>query len=126
MSNTSPYAKDGFHEYVINNKQDAVNPDRAGTKFALHYIIEVGANNSCVINLRLSSEEERPDEPFGREFDKLFLVRLAEADDLYYKDGVIHPTLTNEEKLVARVRLMPGCSRANSFIHYVVPDWLVR
>ncbi len=123
LANSSPYVKDAFHEYVINNKQDAINPDRAGTKFAPHYIIEVGANNSCVINLRLSSEEERPAEPFGNEFDKLFLVRLAEADDLYYKDGVIHPTLTNEEKLVAR-QAYAGLLWTKQFYHYVVPDWL--
>lgn len=123
LPNTTAYVKDAFHEYVVNGNVDAVNRERTGTKFAPHYILEVGAGDCCVVNLRLFSEQERPTELFGKEFDRLFQVRLAEADDLYYKDGVIHPTLTPEEKLVAR-QAYAGLLWTKQFYHYVIPDWL--
>jgi hypothetical protein len=121
--NASPYVKDAFHEYVVNGKKETVNPDRTGTKFAAHYIHEIEAQGSAVIRMRLSSEKERPETAFGKDFDKLFVVRIAEADDLYYKDGVIHPTLTTEEKLVAR-QAYAGLLWTKQFYHYVIPDWL--
>lgn len=123
LPSPTPYVKDAFHEYVIHNKKDAVNPGHAGTKFAPHYVLEIGAHDSCVVNLRLFSDEERPAELFGSEFDRLFKVRLAEADDLFYKDGVIHPSLTPEEKLVAR-QAYAGLLWTKQFYHYVIPDWL--
>lgn len=123
LPNSVPHVKDAFHEYVIGKKEDAVNPDRVGTKFAPHYVLEIGAKDSCTVNLRLFSEAEQPSETFDTEFDKLFLVRLAEADDLYYKDGVIHPSLTSEEKLVAR-QAYAGLLWTKQFYHYVIPDWL--
>src|SRR5690606_22572728 len=30
--NPSPFVKDGFHEYLINGKEDAVSPEKKGTK----------------------------------------------------------------------------------------------
>lgn len=125
LPNAVPFVKDAFHEYVINNKADAINPENIGTKFAPHYVLHVDAKGSCVVNLRLSSENERPEQgkEFGIEFDKLFQVRIAEADDLYYKDGVIHPSLTTEEKIVAR-QAYAGLLWTKQFYHYVIPDWL--
>jgi hypothetical protein len=121
--NASPYVKDAFHDYVIKGKREAVNPERTGTKFAAHYIREIEAKGSTVIRMRLSSEKERPEAAFDKEFDKLFVTRMAEADDLFYKDGVIHPTLTTEEKLVAR-QAYAGLLWTKQFYHYVIPDWL--
>ncbi len=123
LPNHNPYVKDAFHEYLVNGKNDAVNPERTGTKFAPHYVLEIAPGDSRVVNMRLSSEHERLEQPFGKEFDKLFQVRLAEADDLYYKDGVIHPTLTPAEKIVAR-QAYAGLLWTKQFYHYVIPDWL--
>ena len=34
--NASPHVKDAFHEYVVGNNLEAVNPARVGTKAAGH------------------------------------------------------------------------------------------
>ena len=34
---TGPYLKDGINDYVVQGRQDAVNPERRGTKAAAHY-----------------------------------------------------------------------------------------
>ncbi len=40
-----PHVKDAFHRQVVN-KEDAVNPEKAGTKAAVHYIFTVPARGS--------------------------------------------------------------------------------
>jgi hypothetical protein len=54
--NLSPYVKDGFHNYVISGKQEALNPSKTGTKAAAHYRLEVPAGGSKVARLRLSAK----------------------------------------------------------------------
>src|SRR5689334_2297053 len=52
--NESPHVKDGINDCVVQGKQDAVNPDKVGTKVAAHYTINVGAGQTKVVRLRLS------------------------------------------------------------------------
>ena len=35
--NAAPYVKDGINNCVVQGQQDAVNPERRGTKAAAHY-----------------------------------------------------------------------------------------
>ena len=37
--NRTPYVKDGINEYLVNGKEWAVNPEKRGTKAAVHYEI---------------------------------------------------------------------------------------
>ncbi len=43
-ANASPYVKDGINDFVVSGRQDAINPNNAGTKAAAHYhaTIEAG------------------------------------------------------------------------------------
>ncbi len=42
--NDSPYTKDAFHRYIVNNEKTAVNPLETGTKAAAVYGIKIGPN----------------------------------------------------------------------------------
>jgi hypothetical protein len=42
-ANATPYVKDGINDYVVAGRQNAVNPNRTGTKAAAHYQLRVGA-----------------------------------------------------------------------------------
>src|SRR3954467_11083358 len=42
VSNASPHVKDAIHEFVVNAKPHAVNPQHVGTKAALHYSGRIG------------------------------------------------------------------------------------
>ena len=53
LENRSPYPKDAINDYVVNGADD-VNPDRVGTKAALHYIVEVEPGATNEIRLRLA------------------------------------------------------------------------
>ena len=66
---TAGYWKDAFHDHVIHNSADAVNPGRTGTKVAAHYVVSVPASGSVCIRLRLRAEATG--DAFGQ-FDEMF------------------------------------------------------
>ena len=51
-----PYLKDGINDYVIQGRQEAVNPERHGTKAAAHYRLTVGPGRSATVRLRLTAQ----------------------------------------------------------------------
>jgi hypothetical protein len=123
QENASKYVKDAFHEYVVSGKKDAVNPERVGTKFAPYYVLEVKPGAGTELRFRLYSSEDRKKDMLGKQFDQVFELRKKEADSFFYNDDVIHPSLTDDEKLVAR-QSYAGLLWCKQFYHYVVGDWL--
>lgn len=95
-ANASPYVKDAFHSYLIQNQQNAVNRS-SGTKAAAHYLLEIPPGETVILKLRLSAESVDPD--FGESFDQLFDQRIQEADE-YYAD--LSQNLAADEARVAR------------------------
>ena len=58
-ANEGPYVKDAFHDYVIHGRTDMVNSAAVGTKAAAHYVLNIAAQDSTTVELRLFAEEER-------------------------------------------------------------------
>ncbi len=54
--NPLPYVKDAIDNYIVHGKQDAVNPEKKGTKVSAHYPLTLGAGESGTIRLRLSDK----------------------------------------------------------------------
>ena len=46
VPNSSPFVKDGFHDYVVADQRDRVNPAGTGTKAAAHYRGTLGPGES--------------------------------------------------------------------------------
>ena len=82
--NDSPYVKDAFDRYVVEDKKAAVNPDNVGTKVAAYYTLELTGGETSAIQLRLC---DRPnlESPFGEEFNDTFQIRQQEADEFYQR-----------------------------------------
>ncbi|HEV8376841.1 MAG TPA: glucosidase, partial [Candidatus Polarisedimenticolia bacterium] len=119
--NQSLFPKDAFHERVISNRLDAVNPALRGTKAAAHYVLEIPAGEVRTVKLRLVSQAGAPEAAFGKEFDDIFAARLAEADSFY--TSILSPGLTSEEARVCR-QGYAGLLWSKQFYHYVIQDWL--
>ncbi|HZE88367.1 MAG TPA: glucosidase, partial [Verrucomicrobiae bacterium] len=119
--NATPHVKDAFHEHVIRGSQDAVNPERKGTKAAAHYILTIPSGGAQVVELRLTSHAEAVHEPLGAGFAATFLARKEEADAFY--DAHAPKALTPDERLVWR-QGSAGLLWSKQFYHYVVNDWL--
>lgn len=117
----TPYVKDAFHRYVINDEKKAVNPKRCGTKAAGFYRLLVPANESRAVNLRLTHEDESPKEAFGEEFETVFSNRRSEADDFY--DHVIGAHADEQQRSISR-QAHAGLNWTKQFYHYIVQDWL--
>ncbi|MDP3090581.1 MAG: glucosidase [Nitrospira sp.] len=116
-----PYAKDAFHEYLIQGRTEAVNPAGVGTKVAGLYRLDVPAGHQAVVRLRLSSERDAPKSPFGKKFDRLFDERIREADEFYA--SALPSALSEGERHVAR-QACAGLLWTKQFYHYAVKDWI--
>jgi hypothetical protein len=111
--------KDAFHEYVVQGKTDAVNPQRCGTKAAAHYVLLVPAGGEVVLRLRLSPATQTS----TGDFDHVFEQRLCEAEEFYAAHLPNHDTATEEHRRVAR-QAYAGLLWTKQFYHYVVRDWI--
>jgi hypothetical protein len=115
------HVKDAFHEYVVNGRADAVNPDRIGTKCAARHRTTVPSGGSVVVTLRLRRTAIDDGTAVGADFDEVFAARRREADEFY--DAVAPAGLSPDEKDVQR-QALAGMLWSKQFYHYVVRDWL--
>ncbi|MEM7761378.1 MAG: glucosidase [Cyanobacteria bacterium P01_A01_bin.40] len=118
--NKSPYVKDAFHKYVVEGKQDKVNPDNIGTKFAAYYTLEVQPGETTGIQLRLCDQADLKD-PFGQNFNDTFQVRQQEADEFYQR---VSPYQKSLELQNVERQAFAGMLWNKQYYHYVVDTWL--
>jgi len=125
------YAKDAFHDYVVHDKLDAVNPDNVGTKVAGLYKLDLEPGETATIRMRLwpqptdvakkSASSRASSAGVGDDFDSIFANRLAEADE-FYADR-IPPHLDAPARHIAR-QAYAGLMWSKQFYHYSVKHWL--
>jgi hypothetical protein len=119
--NASPYVKDGINNCVVNVKQDAVNPQSAGTKAAAHYQISVGVGETATIRLRLSDlAPAAVGNPF-KSFAQMMQARKHEADEFYRT--ITPETVSPDEALVMR-QALAGMLWTKQYFAYDVDKWL--
>ncbi len=116
--NASAYVKDAFHNFVVSDKREAVNPSQVGTKAAALYRMQVPAGGSEVVHLRLSAKAAP--EPFA-DFDEIFAARLAEADEFY--DRITSPSLKEDERRIHR-QALAGMLWSKQFYYFDLDKWL--
>ena len=122
QKNECLYVKDGINNFVVQGQQEAVNPEKQGTKVAAHYQVNVGTGQAAVIRLRLSgSSPEQKGEPFGKTFDKVFDDRLKEADEFY--QSVTPPTISKDAANVMR-QAIAGMLWSKQFFFFDGDNWL--
>ena len=124
VANRSAFVKDAFHDFVIHGKGEAVNPERTGTKAALHYTLDVPAGGVSAIRVRLTDvagSSTRADDWFGDGFEQLLQLRRDEADHFYA--ATIPSHVIGDARQVIR-QAAAGLLWTKQFYHYVVKDWL--
>ncbi|MCC7241492.1 MAG: glucosidase [Acidobacteria bacterium] len=117
------FAKDGINDAVVHGRTDAVNPERVGTKAAVHSRHLIAPGEQVRVRLRLGGHDERhwPGGPFTREFDDTFLARRQEADEFYA--GII-PSSQSEDGARVMRQAFAGLLWSKQFYHYVVKEWI--
>jgi hypothetical protein len=120
--NTSPYVKDGIHNYVVHGQKEAVNPAQTGTKASPHYVLTVPAGQTRTVRLRLTTVSPGRVEPFQR-CEELFRERIREADDFY---GSIIPAKVQADPDRANVmrQALAGLLWSKQYFYYDLSTWL--
>jgi Glycosyl hydrolase family 63 C-terminal domain len=116
--NSSPYVKDAFHQFVIEGRQEAVNPAKTGTKAAAHYTLDVPAGGSKVIRLRLS---RRPSVDGFANFEEIFASRQEDANEFY--ERITPKNLSEDERRVHR-QALAGMLWSKQFYNFDLDTWL--
>ena len=118
--NPSPYVKDGFHDYLIDQKQQAVNPHHQGTKAASHVQRQIAPHGHVSFRLRLTNMAPT-DSMLGEDFENIFPARRKEADIFYGNRGATR--LSPEGRNIQR-QAYAGLLWSKQFYHYDVRTWL--
>ncbi len=127
--NRSPYVKDGINNYIVLGQEDAINPEKKGTKAAAHYHLTVGPGQCQVVRLRLSDvapaafaeTDGKNAAAFGGPFDAILQARRRDADEFYA--DVIPSSLTTDQANVMR-QALAGMLWSKQFYFYDVDKWL--
>ncbi|MBN8563804.1 MAG: glucosidase [Leptolyngbya sp. UWPOB_LEPTO1] len=120
LQNSSPYVKDGIHDYIVQDQTEAVNPEQIGTKVAAHYKLTLEAQQTKTIQLRLTNNSNLVD-PFNTEFADIFAQRQQEADEFYQR---ITPEHFSADARNIQRQAFAGLLWTKQYYHYVVEDWL--
>jgi hypothetical protein len=122
----TPYVKDAFHRYLIQNERAAVNPAMTGTKAAAHFLCEIAPEEKCTTLLRFMDRDPRKSgedatKLFGPPFEQVFRDRQNEADEFYA--ARIAGASSEDAKLVQR-QAFAGLLWNKQSYHYDVRRWL--
>ena len=114
VANRTPYVKDAFHSYVIEENREAVNPENCGTKAAAYYRREIAAGDGVELKFRLS----RGSESDGIDFDGVFAQRIRETNEFY--------GITEKAPVALRIARQAQASLlwSKQFYHFSVLQWL--
>ncbi|MHB8110283.1 MAG: MGH1-like glycoside hydrolase domain-containing protein [Syntrophorhabdaceae bacterium] len=129
QKNEGPYVKDGINTYVVEGREDAVNPGKQGTKAAAHYRLKVLPGDSATVRLRLTSanpggeskKSEAAPSPFGADFDMTLAARLQEADEFFR--SVTPPSVSADAANVMR-QAIAGMLWSKQFFFFDGDNWL--
>jgi hypothetical protein len=116
--NPTPYVKDAINNRVVEGRQDAVNPNPAGTKAAACYRLTVPAGATQNVRLRLAGNAR--DDPFGA-FDRAIDARLAEANAFY---RAITPAGTSEDAAALLRQSYSGMLWTKQYFFLDTNKWL--
>jgi hypothetical protein len=117
--NASPYVKDAFHRYVVGGEIDAVSPDHTGTKAAAHYVLNVPAEASATIGLRLCRPDAKGTK--ARTVAGVFTKRISEADEFY---ASITPPSTPADHAVVLRQALAGMLWGQQHYFFDLDRWL--
>jgi hypothetical protein len=116
-ANATPFVKDAFHQYVVHGRTDAVNPARTGTKAAALYRLDVPAEGSQTVRLRLC--------PAGADHvddaERLFAARVAHADQFY---ASITPPSTSAAEAVVMRQALASMLWSKQYYFFDLDKWL--
>ena len=100
-SNASPYVRDAFHKKIVEGHDNAVNPERKGTRSCIHFKdIKVAPGKSEIRYLRLSKTPLH--DPLTN-IEDVIKQRKYEADQFY--ESILQSASSKEERFIQRAAI---------------------
>ena len=121
MKEASGYFKDAFHEYLVQGRRDAVNPERIGTKVGAPYEINIGSGATAKVRLRLSADHADSMLLSFAGFDTIFDARRRETDEFYAE---LQRDMVDPDARLVQRQAFAGMIWNKMFYHYSVDEWL--
>ena len=121
-ANESPHVKDGINDYIVYRAEEAVNPEKEGTKASVHYSNTIGPGQTSVVRLRLTKKTaNEKNSVFGESFDAAFDARIRDADEFY--KSITPPSINADEASVMR-QALAGMLWSKQFFFFDGDNWL--
>lgn len=121
-ANESPHVKDGINDYVVYGVEEAVNPEKEGTKASALFSNTIGPGQTSVVRLRLTKKTENAkNSVFGEGFDAAFDTRVRDADEFY--KSITPPSINADEASVMR-QALAGMLWSKQFFFFDGDNWL--
>jgi hypothetical protein len=117
--NVSPFVKDGFNEFIVENDHETVNPEHKGTKAGAMYDLIIPANDSVELNMTLKSAKKA--KLTFKSFDDTFKLRKEECDQFY--NELYPPNITEDEKRIIR-QALAGMLWTKQYYELDISEWL--
>lgn len=114
------YFKDAFHERVVHDRLDVVNPNLEGTKSCAWVTLEIAGGASHTVSLRLTKGTAPLASPFN-DFESIFVARVNDADEFYLD---IQKDLQNEEYRSIQRQAFAGMLWSKQYYHLDLRRWL--
>jgi hypothetical protein len=121
QKNVSGFFKDAFHEYIVNGRKEAVNPQQTGTKAGACYELNVPPGNPVTIRLRLACANVPSAGKPWADFDTVFEQRRREADEFY---AVLQQEVSDGDTKMVQRQAYAGLLWSKQLFHYEVELWL--
>ncbi|MBV8569715.1 MAG: glucosidase [Acidobacteriaceae bacterium] len=112
------FYKDAFHEYIVNNRREAVNPLHQGTKACGVYRLDLQAGERHVLRFRLSRTGSA--ELSRDHWDAVFDARIQETSDFYAH--VCHGL--GDDCIRVQRQAFGGLFWSKQYYHFVIEEWL--
>ena len=121
--NRTRHVKDGINDYVVHGRQDAVNPERNGTKAAAHYTITVPAGGETEIRLRLTdmAPQALKEAAFRQPFRRGIEGSQSEADEFYQS---ITPASASADAASVMRQALSGMLWSKQYYFFDADKWL--
>lgn len=110
--------KDGFHEHLIDQLDDAVRPDSRGTKLGLLHQLVLEPGQSEQIYVRLCQQDSCAS---LTDAEAVVSDRLREADAFY---DTLQADITDEDHRMVHRQALAGMIWSKQFYDYDVERWL--
>ncbi len=111
--------KDGFNDYVVEGRLDAVSAKGEGTKCAHYVRLSLAPGEAGVARLRFRPAEETA--PPFENFDAVFANRRAELDDFY---AALQAGIADADARAVQRQALAGMIWSKQFYNFDVRRWL--